>query len=233
MSKDKIEKLKKNVGGFLSFNNFLSTSLERDVAVNFLWGSESGVLFEIHIDPSIQKFPFVNTKELSYLEGCEEELIFSMGSVFRILQIDKQNDFYRVQLTLSDDVDEQLANYTMVTREETRSLHSFLSLLKLMYELSQYSSVDRFAEILRDDIALCANPNLVVSIYHIIGLIYLSRERHKKALDHFRKSLNIYLNLLSANDPSLSPTYNNIGTVYLAQSNYEQALTYQQLALDR
>jgi hypothetical protein len=103
-----IEKLKKNVGEFLSFKKFLSTSFERDVAVNFLWGSESGVLFEMHIDPSIEKFPFVNTKELSYLEGSEEELLFSMISVFRILQIGKKNDFYRVELTLSDDVDEEL-----------------------------------------------------------------------------------------------------------------------------
>jgi hypothetical protein len=32
MSDDQIQKFKQNVGGFLSFNNFLSTSLQRDVA---------------------------------------------------------------------------------------------------------------------------------------------------------------------------------------------------------
>jgi hypothetical protein len=48
MSKEQIQKLKQNVGGFLSFNNFLSTSLEKDVARNFLIGSEEiGVLFEM------------------------------------------------------------------------------------------------------------------------------------------------------------------------------------------
>jgi hypothetical protein len=82
--------------------------------------------------PSIKKFPFVNTKELSYLERSEEELLFSMISVFRFLQIGKQNDFYRVQLTRSDDVDEQLANYTTFTREETRSSHSLLILIYLI-----------------------------------------------------------------------------------------------------
>jgi tetratricopeptide (TPR) repeat protein len=66
----------------------------------------------------------------------------------------------------------------------------------------------------------------------MFGLIYLSRGQHKEALDHFHKSLNIYLDSLPANHPRLSPTYNNIGSVYLAQSDYDQALTFRQLALD-
>jgi hypothetical protein len=34
MFADQINKFKQNVGGFLSFNNFLSTSLEKDVPQN-------------------------------------------------------------------------------------------------------------------------------------------------------------------------------------------------------
>ncbi|CAF4790650.1 unnamed protein product [Rotaria sp. Silwood1] len=234
MSEDQIEKLKQNVGGFLSFNNFLSTSLKRDVALNFLWGSEVGVLFEIHIDPTIQKFPFANIEQLSYQQGenGECELLFSMGSVFRILHIDKQKDFYRVQLTLSDDIDEQLAEYTKLTREETRSSHSFLSLLKLMHELAQYSSVDQFAEIFGDGGSLAVSPIVLGSIHHAFGLIYLERGQSEKALDHFRKTLSIYLDFLPADHPKLSPTYSNIGFVHSTQSDYETALTFHQLALD-
>jgi tetratricopeptide (TPR) repeat protein len=234
VSVDQIKKIKQNVGGFLSFNNFLSTSLRREVAFNFLWGTEIGVLFEMHIDPVIQKFPFANIDHLSFQQGRdgEREFLFSMGTVFRIVQIDKQTDFYRVKLTLSGDIDEQLAEYTKRTREETRSSHSFLSLLKLMHELAQYNSVNRFADMLDDDASLAANLVILGGIHHAFGLIYLSRGQSKEALDSFRKSLSIYLNFLPADHPKLSPTYNNIGSAHLAQSDYDTALTFYQLALD-
>jgi tetratricopeptide (TPR) repeat protein len=236
MSADQINKLKQNVGGFLSFNNFLSTSLEKDVARNFLIGSEEiGVLFEMQIDPTIEKFPMINIELISYLkkEDCEQELLFAMGSVFRIIRIEQQeNNLYRVQLKLSEDVDQELAEYTKRTREKTRTSHSFLSLLRLMNELSQYSYVDQFAEMLREDVALSANPSLLATVHHIFGSIYHGRGQHKEALDYYQKSLNINLSYLSANDSTLAVTYNNMGCVYLSQSNYNKALEFQKLALD-
>lgn len=236
MSKDQINKLKQNVGGFLSFNNFLSTSLEKDVARNFLIGSEEiGVLFEMQIDPTIEKFPMINIELISYLQkqDCEQELLFAMGSVFRIIQIQQEEkNLYRVQLKLSADSDQQLAEYTKRTREQTRTSHSFLSLLRLMNELSQYSSVDQFAEMLREDVGLSANPAILGAVHHMFGSIYHARGQSKKALDHYQKSLTIYLDFLPADHPTLTPTYNNMGIVYLSQSDFNKAFEFQKLALD-
>jgi tetratricopeptide (TPR) repeat protein len=197
-------------------------------------GSEIGVLFEMQIDPAIQKFPMVNIELISYLQKkeCEQELLFAMGSVFRILGIRKQKNIYRVQLALSGDIDEKLAEYTKRTRKQTRTSHSFLSLLRLMDALSLYTSVDKFAEMLRDDIALAANPSLLASAHHMFGSIYHDRRQFKEALDHYKKSLNIKLNDASADASALTATYNNIACVYLSQSNYDQALEFQQLALE-
>ena len=188
----------------------------------------------MQIDPSIQKFPMVNIELIPYLEKkeCEQELLLAMGSVFRITRIEQQRDIYRVQLTLSGDIDEQLAEYTRRTREQTRTAHSFLSLLRLMSELSQYSYVDQFAKMLREDVALGTNPSLLGAIHHIFGTIYHARGQPKMALDHYQKTLNINLNYLSADDSAITATYNNIGCVYLSQSNYDKALEYQKLALD-
>ncbi|UJR11696.1 hypothetical protein I4U23_015877 [Adineta vaga] len=234
ISADQIEKLKKNRGGFLSFNNFLSTSLQRDIALNFIFGSKLAVLFEMHIDPSVQNIPIINIEQIAYLqkETCEHELLISMGSVFRIVNIDQENDYYRVQLTLSENLDEQLAAYTDVTREKIQSPHSFLSLVKLMHTVSEYSYLDRFAQILHDDISLNSNFLISGALYHLFGLIYLNRGQNKDSLKHSEKALEINLTFRPANHHTLTPTYNNIGCVYLAQSNYEKALEYQQLALD-
>ena len=234
MMMEEIEKLKRNVGGFLSFNNFLSTSLERKTALSFLMGSETGVLFEMHIDPSMKTFPMVNIELIPYMQKGEneQELLFTMGSVFRINRVDKQTNFYLVQLTLSDESNEQLAEYTTRTRQKTRTFHSFTSLLRLMDELEQYGRVDRFAEILRDDLSLSANPSLFSSIHHTLGSLYQSRGEPKKALNHYQQSLTITLAFVPADHPTLAPTYSNMGTIYLSQSNYTKSLEYQQSALD-
>ena len=101
-----------------------------------------------------------------------------------------------------------------------------------MNTLSEYSYLDRFAQILHDDTILNSNFLISGAIYHLFGLIYLHRRQYKESLEHSEKALDINLTLLPANHYTLTTTYNNIGCVYLAQSNYEKALEYQQLALD-
>ena len=234
MSPDQVEKLRANVGGFISFNNFLSTSLKRQIALSFIAGSNIGVLFEIYIDTKIKKFPFANIEHLSYQQGKynESELLFSMGTVFRMVGMDAEDDFYRVQLMLTDDIDQKLDQYTKNTREKTYSTHSFLSLLKLMYELKQYNSVDCFAQIFNDDKSLIVDEDLHNEIYNIFGLTCLHRGQFNDALEHFDKSLNICLNTLSIDHSKLAAVYDNIGSVHLAQSNYETAVKHYELALN-
>jgi tetratricopeptide (TPR) repeat protein len=234
ISMEEIEKLKQNVGGFLSFNNFLSTSSQRNVGLTFLEGPKTGVLFEMFIDTTIKKFPFANIEHLSFQQGhyCEREFLFSLGTVFRIVGMDTEKNFHRVQLMLTGDMDQQLAEYTKRTREETRSSHCFLSLLKLMQALCHYDSLDRFAEMFDNDGLLATNPELIDVIHNIFGLIYHDRGQLKDALKHFHESLNICLYSLPADHPKLAVTYNNIGCVYSSQSDYETALTFYQLALD-
>jgi hypothetical protein len=69
--------LKKTQGELLSFNNFLSTSVDR--AVSFAFAESTivnpdviGILFEINIDPSISSTSFSNVKNVSYYQEEEE-----------------------------------------------------------------------------------------------------------------------------------------------------------------
>lgn len=228
MSDKQIERLKRNLGGFLSFNNFLSTSFKRQVALNFLLGSSNGVLFQIQIDPKIQRFPIVNIELISYLindEDNEQELLFTMGSVFRILSIEKTPNYYLVELTLSEDVDEQLANYTIQMRNKVRTNHSFLSLLKLMDELSQSNYVDQFNQISKQDFSFVFNQPLLALIHQTFGSIYLSRGQAKEAFDHLNRSLRI-----PVNNSILTKTYNLLGAACLVFRAFKDAIEYSQLA---
>ncbi|CAF0904759.1 unnamed protein product [Rotaria sordida] len=110
--------LVKTKGGLLSFNNFLSISMKRQVSLNFARKSMAlsdliGVLFVMNADPSIASTPFADIRGISYFKG-EEEILFSMHFIFRrglIKQIDGNNRLLQVDLTLTSDNDPNLHSF--------------------------------------------------------------------------------------------------------------------------
>src|SRR6478736_603000 len=109
----------------MSFNNFLSTSLDQEVSRAFAENTPAnpdliGVLFEIIINPSVSSPPFANVSNVSCFIG-EEEILFSMHSVFRIgqiKQIDGNNRLWQVDLILTGDNDPPLHALTESMRKE-------------------------------------------------------------------------------------------------------------------
>ena len=127
LSLQDFEKLEKTKGGLISFNNFLSTSKIEDISLAFanhaLFMPESiGILFKMTINPSDASTPFALINSISFYKAVEEEVLFSMHTVFRIGEIKKiknNNRLYQVTLTLTSDNDKQLQILTGRIREET------------------------------------------------------------------------------------------------------------------
>ncbi|CAF5051489.1 unnamed protein product, partial [Rotaria sp. Silwood1] len=124
---ENFEKLEKSKGGLISFNNFLSTSKNRNVSLGFakdaLVGTVDvvGILFQMTIDPSISSTPFASIRELSDF-AQEDEILFSMNTIFRIgdiRKIDSNRSLYEVDLKLTSDDDQQLRRLTDHIREES------------------------------------------------------------------------------------------------------------------
>ena len=89
MAKCEFERLPKGQGGLLSFNSFLSTSTDRDVALIFAGTGTSeaefiGVLFEIKINSELFSTPFILLNNMSNF-AHEKEILFSMHSIFEII----------------------------------------------------------------------------------------------------------------------------------------------------
>lgn len=104
-------------GGLISFNSFLSTSIDKGIASIFAESNAQNsnvicVLFEINVNPSVRSTPFAYINEVSYYK-TENEMLFSMHSVFRIKeieQIDENNRFWHIKLVLTGDDDQELAS---------------------------------------------------------------------------------------------------------------------------
>jgi hypothetical protein len=125
MSNVEFQQVKNNIGGLISIKNFLSTTMNRDLAFIFAGESnedEMAVLMEIEIDHSDEEPTsyFANIEQLSYFGLGEQEWLFSMGSVFRVSNIERMenNHVWLVQMKLTDRYDKQLKILTQHLRWE-------------------------------------------------------------------------------------------------------------------
>ena len=113
LSTSEIERFKTNIGGLVSFNTFFSTSLSLDIALMFAGNStaegsalDMPVLFCIEVDSSIENTrPYANIHLYSVNED-EDEVLFSIGSVFRVEKVENLSNNEAVEVIYLTMVDE-------------------------------------------------------------------------------------------------------------------------------
>ncbi|CAF4029855.1 unnamed protein product [Adineta steineri] len=108
-------KIKQNIGTLVSFNGFLSTSINYDVAVMFAGSTsadEVSIIFEIKTNYNLTNVIFADISKLSSIED-EEEVLFSLCSVFRILSVeeDTNNKLWKILMIATDEDTLNLQDY--------------------------------------------------------------------------------------------------------------------------
>jgi tetratricopeptide (TPR) repeat protein len=237
MSQTEFDELVNTKGGLISFNNFLSTSFVREVSFTFAESNSHspdmiGVLFRITIDPSIASTPFAKVNNVSYFKS-EEELLFSMHSVFRIGQmksIDGNNRLWHVDLLLTDDNDPDFCELTECMRVETfPHLKGWRRLCELLIKLDQLDKAQQVCEILLDQ---SPNEREEADIYNMLGMVKIKQGEYAEAIIFSEKSIKIEQQILSPTDPDLASSYSSIGFVYYKMGDYSKALSYHEKDLE-
>ncbi|CAF1153474.1 unnamed protein product [Adineta ricciae] len=223
-------KLEKNKGGLISFNNFLSTSTNRDVSLRYAEASSGSsdvvaVLFRMLIDSSKSTIAFASIREMSdFLE--EEEILFSMHTVFRINEIRKLENsllLYQVDLQLTSDDDQELRQLTEYIRQDMGSSSASGRVGQVLLRMGQLEKAEEVYTALLEQ---TTDEISRAHIYHQLGFMQRGQGLHKKALSFNEKALEIRRRVLPEDHPSLAITYNNIGSVCLDMSQTEKALEY-------
>jgi tetratricopeptide (TPR) repeat protein len=236
MSQTDFNQLAKTKGGLLSFNNFLSSNKNREVSLAFASANmESteliGVLFMMTIDPSKSSTPFADINGLSYFQE-EEEVLFSMHSVFRIeevKQLDGNNRLWQVDLSLTSDRDQDLECLTGRIREETfPDAQGWYRLGQLLIKMGHFDKAQQVFNVLLDE---TTDDSEKASIYHQLGIFKINQGQYAEAIVDFEKSMEISKNSLAPNHPDLAHSYNNIAVVYDKMGDYSKALSYHEKAL--
>jgi tetratricopeptide (TPR) repeat protein len=231
MSTEHFEQMKKTKGGLMAFNNFLSTSKNRDFSLPFALNNLAnpslvGILFVMAISPTESTTPFASIKGVSCVEDREDEVLFSMHAVFRIRDIKPMGGnhrLYQVDLTLTSDNDEDLCRLTNRIREATEGSTGWDQLGELLLKISQAEKAQQVYEIL---LKQATNENENAHIYDKLGSVKLLQGEYKEALTFYEKSLLIRRQLLSANDLDLAKSYCHIGLVYYNMAEYSKTLSF-------
>ncbi|CAF3593102.1 unnamed protein product [Adineta steineri] len=224
-------------GSLISFNNFFSTSKDRDLSYAFAESNQAnpdlvGILFIMKVDPSQSTSPFALIAGISSFKE-EEEILFSMHSVFRvqdIKQMGESNRLYEVILTFTADNDPELSRLTDYIRKESYSdTEGWNRLGMVLRKMGQFDKAEDIYHALLDQTNDDKNR---VPIYHQLGLIKHDQGKYEEALVLYEKSLTINQKTLPSNHPDLASSYNNIGVVYKNIGNYSKALSSHEKALE-
>ncbi|CAF1009612.1 unnamed protein product [Didymodactylos carnosus] len=230
MTSDEFEsKLKHNTGSLLSTTSFLSTTIDEELAKGFAiadGSSYTSILFKITLDTTIHKgvFAYIDPTVGSF--DSENEVLFSMGTVFRIETVKKlDNDIWQVSLSMTNDEDQQLKTLCNHMRTELGITCHLASLGRLMFHMGNYDLAEQFNQLLLRDPTI-VDPHDLGLLHNDLGLIYSNQADYTKAFEHFGLSLQIKKRHLKFSDRSVVTTLNNIGMLYFKIQQYETALSY-------
>jgi tetratricopeptide (TPR) repeat protein len=236
------EKIQRNIGGFFSMSTFLSTSRNRNLALLFAGNNRSSriskqqcVLFEIPIDIGIDNFAYADISNDSAFGEIEKEVLFTMGTIFRIISVTEENneDVWTVQLKLSDEEDKHLHNISSIIKQDMAEPYKpLLKLIRIMCRMQYLKEAEHFSLLALEDKSVTSDIHLLSQVYYQLAIIYKDTKKMNEAKVYFKKTLDMkYKNDVSPTDPSLANLYTNLGTVYEDMNDYNNAHTYHNLAL--
>ncbi len=230
ISNDELQLFEGSIGKYLSINRFFSTLINRDNTLNYFNDYEQDnnnlkkILFVIDADPRLSKTkPFANITVLSQTTD-EEEILFSLGSIFRLENIYRgKNDIYTIQLTLCSEDNHYLKSIFDHIKhqygENDINLLSFGNALRRMGKLDEAQKC--YQRLLNDS---TYDQDLISRSYHHLGRIAETKGDYDTSLEYLHQSLDIKLKLMKSTDPSIAQSYNTIGIVYQQKGDQDKAL---------
>ncbi|CAF3909668.1 unnamed protein product [Rotaria sp. Silwood1] len=226
MHKSEIETLKKDQ--HICSASFLSTTCNRDIALNFFTcvstpcsstNDPQSVLFIIHpTEFNYKQLIFADISELSNFGNAEQEVLFAVGSYFRIDQIsfDEDINLWTIELV------EQYIEEKLVDLKRPFYIDIIAVGFYLLVQDDDFQCVKNYYEILLKE----SNSLLwIVSCYVGLGLIEYYKKNYFIALEKFDDAMKII------EEEKLEKTCEMIGNIYCILANVYREMTDYDMAL--
>ncbi|CAF3979712.1 unnamed protein product [Rotaria sordida] len=238
MTSSEFNSIKDNIGHLMSVNTFFSTTTTRDVAEMYSGLGEDvkmlSVLFEIEVDTtrSMIKRPFASINELSKFSD-EDEVVFSVGSMFRIKYVEDQrlvSGYWYVQLILVEDDSDmsELRNDLEQTFCDKGNLRSLGIALRAM---GDYERAERYFQMLLEYIP--EGHHNMGHIYSDLAMIAFDKGDYQTTIQHDEKALK-YFTVTDIYDQreNIGRVYIQLGSTHQQLGNLDLAMKYFTMAKD-
>lgn len=222
------------MGKLISFNNFLSTTIQLENALGFVQSyvensDLKAVLFKIDLqfmnaDGIPTHTPFASINDYSEMKW-EDEVLFSMHAVFRISSVNEaHNGIGHIELKLANDDDEEIRALTEYFHQDIGKRSK--GLYQLCILMDKMGEVDTAIEI--GQVVLTETPETSVkeraNIYNDLGRLCTSAGSYTKALQYYTDMYNIILKHYpdpSENELACALIHANMAHVIHLQANEE------------
>ncbi|CAF1148382.1 unnamed protein product [Adineta steineri] len=229
MKIDEIYLLERSVKQLISMNSFLSATTIKELAEIFADTSDQpnetsplqSVLFTINIcNMTKDTTPFAFIQNFSCCRD-EEEVLFSIGAIFKVVSVIKHQNMWHVNLELSSQQNELCQNLFNYMKNEIGSEPSPISYGWFLYRMNEYDKVERYANILLKE--LPENDKEIGHIYNLLGLTYKAKNCPKQSVESYTKALDSYHRINLSDSSQAINTHNNLGLAYYALGDYKNA----------
>jgi tetratricopeptide (TPR) repeat protein len=235
MLNEEIEKLKQNIGCLISINEFLLTSRDKNISLEFFQQNSSlneHVLFEIYVDFSIETIILADISSFTSMPW-KKEILFYINSLFTLesIEYDAINNLWIIKMTASKDEKKWMNEYLKWMEKEMDYYSSIIYFGHILWnELGQINQAEKYFQILLK--SLSNDDKDIPSIYIELGNINVEIEEYNLALNNYQYALDIHQKQISKNYIRIGLSLNNIGVVYKHMRNIDQAIDYYRQSLD-
>lgn len=225
---------KRRTGSLITVNSYLSTSIDRSFILKFVPRNLSDefvpVIFEITAqfkDPAImRRKPFAYIGHLSHFGSSEREVLFSMGSFFRVDKIafNEQENLHVIQLTFIYDEEHHTITDDYSTVRACPIEEKLIKtgcLLANHFKHGHIKANAFFQRFLADSDLI----NIKAACHAGLGWVALKQRQYSVAENYQKQALQMYAAMGDV-DHLYVTSYNCLGAVYWQEGAYSKALSF-------
>lgn len=248
MSLEEIKMLSANVNGLISFNTFVSTSLNNSMATLFALDAIRNrpnchpILFKITLLPSTvsrtTSQPYANITHMSAFP-TEKEILLSLGTVCRLISIVESNSkgllWWHVNLEMTDKENEELKALKRYIGLETKEQPTISDFGILFLKLGDLVRAEHYFSMMINKVTTNNAQNTVdqCELHNNMGLVYAQKGDPKTSCSYYQTALQLHTKAQSTGRAlKLIPViYSNIGYSYLLLKDWNASMRMFEKAL--
>jgi hypothetical protein len=224
---DEFEKLQQ--GGLVSFSEFLSTSRNQQLAEIYILRETNEIqpiLFEIEFDYTIEVSNiFTDISHLSQFDS-EDEVLLSMGSVFRIESLQWNKNNWYIKLISTSDEDPQLKSlYQWMKNAVYQNKNFYIQLAGLMLFIYDYDKAEFFLKKVLNEPAFNQDTKNLSAMSSIFAEIYFQKKDYQTAMKLYEKLIELFDKNPEDHQPStMQKVYTGLSNIYLEKGEYNKGI---------